>query len=1450
MDTNRPGSPLTFAVLVSFFLAALSLPAQQVDWADAPAPYPTTQAQNGARHAGSPGLFLGRNWDAENNGRPDPAALGDDKDNRDDEDGVVVPSSLFIGSTVNVFVLATNALGGLLNAWIDFNRDGDWADAGEQIVTDAAMVTGTNTFKITIPATAVMGETFARFRLSSMPGLSFSGPAPDGEVEDYRVSLMAPSVSGTNVTAHNANGQVWVVWNVEPAVLNNCVPTATPVLSNGVPTSIADCLPQTYAIYWSENPVTNTASAVLAGRLFAQEWSGAILRDNVKASFGAEPTGFRIPNGAGGYRVLGMNEGVFVHTVRSNFAGYYAVRPWGETNVPVEWRSGPVNAIFSPTDPPTCHLQASGTNQGYLVEWWTMWADGDTNLAAARPDFPIMENERRRGIPHNFSVTMPRSGLLPATPIPACIAFHSGDGQAKMWLPENNGFTSIGLAPVGELLIAVEDRFFSTKNGMVDAESITSTGYVPMFDPFFNHQISPVFASPPHMLPTTNDVIVPYPLYRLNWTLDWLYAHKNVDSNRVALVGHSGGSKGSLLWSHASPERFAAVGLYNPALGEFPVTDARYIGTREQNLPMLLTNHLGRLVRALDIHQFAASYSPRRDLPFTRIFLGKREENWVTDNNQDGRADPEVAYRQCDTLGLGAALFWDLRSHGMDTWTFVTLSNDIANPRKCFPNLTTNVSGAWSINDLWVPTLSTQYRRDDATNQIRHRADVSYPAFFNCALRGGHGDPGFVIYTNNSVFYDGFIDYDGLVTTTECRPPSTGDDRGTWGGYFDWETFVTDTPTNWAAVVFLVGPPSAFSNVEICPDPSRIVDVAIRRPQRFTPAPGALLNWELRRTDNNSLLQSGTTTVDSDGLVIVPNLTIFRDPQRARLEISLPAAPAVGKTVVITLNPDGFFSPARVEIFSGDIVEWHFANRADTIIPVNLNAAGQPDCINLKPYDPNDPNEFTGPMCRAASGIFTISPEELPYASEETTWRNPNISGVFIRPRWDDVNPAPGRFNWIEIDREIDQAVRNGKVFSIGFKAGVKGTPQWIFDSTKTDAVVTRLDFGFKQDGKPTWFGSPADPNYRKHYFDLLRAAAAHFRERNAAYRALAYIKPSGANLFTHENRLPNDTTQDLATWAGPGQYTPSALYEFYRQQEALLQAEFPEKDMDYALIQDGFPIINDFGEYLGQTNPPPQHPLPTGALQTETILNQGRRNFGQRFVVAHNGLKQKPAFCPGSGVHPITVSPGFSYVGSGCPNRWVLEQSELGQVTGFQTTNDLLTESDVDLALENAWDNSDAIYVELYERNAQQADAGVLPSGRTLAQWAELFHERRRAAFPDIPDPFPLTHVHRFRRSRVSGGFQELHFVNGRKCLSGDSMTYGTVVILADLSFTSITRDPDQAVRFTLNLARAGMLRVESSEDLVVWKEVQSQNAARGSVEFTDSSPPATARFYRAILE
>jgi len=132
-------------------------------------------------------LDVAGNIDAEPDGQPFPAGVGDDYDGNDDENGVLFLDPLTPGETVNVMVVASAP--GVLQGWVDFNGNTDWSDPGEQIFTDQALVAGSNLLSFLVPAGTPLGSTFARFRFSSAAGLTFFGGADDGEVEDYRVVI-------------------------------------------------------------------------------------------------------------------------------------------------------------------------------------------------------------------------------------------------------------------------------------------------------------------------------------------------------------------------------------------------------------------------------------------------------------------------------------------------------------------------------------------------------------------------------------------------------------------------------------------------------------------------------------------------------------------------------------------------------------------------------------------------------------------------------------------------------------------------------------------------------------------------------------------------------------------------------------------------------------------------------------------------------------------------------------------------------------------------------------------------------------------------------------------------------------------------------------------------------------------------------------------------------------
>jgi hypothetical protein len=168
-----------------------------LDYGDLPDTYGTTDASpsDGPVHTINPAIKLGAKVDSDPDGQPDSMAglmTGGDDNNTggyneggagDDEDGIVFESPMVPGNQACIRVTAMNMFqpNAVLQMWIDFNGDGDVADAGEAVTTGSfngpgggAIVPsgGLNNAQLcfTVPATATFtgGNAFARFRISPM----------------------------------------------------------------------------------------------------------------------------------------------------------------------------------------------------------------------------------------------------------------------------------------------------------------------------------------------------------------------------------------------------------------------------------------------------------------------------------------------------------------------------------------------------------------------------------------------------------------------------------------------------------------------------------------------------------------------------------------------------------------------------------------------------------------------------------------------------------------------------------------------------------------------------------------------------------------------------------------------------------------------------------------------------------------------------------------------------------------------------------------------------------------------------------------------------------------------------------------------------------------------------------------------------------------------------------
>ncbi|MBC8535831.1 DUF7507 domain-containing protein [Feifania hominis] len=188
--------------------------AVNVDYGDAPdtgsgngqGNYNTLLANNGPRHELINALYLGTQVTADPDAHQNATATGDDLTLGIPDDGLTLPLTpvSLSATSYSLPVTVTNQTGVPANlyGWIDFNKNGLFEPDEAAPVVSVPSATGTQTAVLTfaIPAgTLSPGDTFLRLRLTtdSLSGATgiqdgrSVGPASDGEVEDYLITLAA-----------------------------------------------------------------------------------------------------------------------------------------------------------------------------------------------------------------------------------------------------------------------------------------------------------------------------------------------------------------------------------------------------------------------------------------------------------------------------------------------------------------------------------------------------------------------------------------------------------------------------------------------------------------------------------------------------------------------------------------------------------------------------------------------------------------------------------------------------------------------------------------------------------------------------------------------------------------------------------------------------------------------------------------------------------------------------------------------------------------------------------------------------------------------------------------------------------------------------------------------------------------------------------------------------------
>ena len=180
------------------------------DYGDAAGTFPVTLADNGARHDTS-GPRLGSNRDGDLDGQ----ASGDSAGDGADDDGVTFYEIGVDATEAFVSVNLQNATEAKVDAWVDFDGSGTWEN-DEKVLDNVAITDGDTLLSYNIGSDAVLGQAHARVRVSTAGGLSTTGFATDGEVEDYQVSIVpTPEVSQVSLNSGNSSRNLLTELEIE-----------------------------------------------------------------------------------------------------------------------------------------------------------------------------------------------------------------------------------------------------------------------------------------------------------------------------------------------------------------------------------------------------------------------------------------------------------------------------------------------------------------------------------------------------------------------------------------------------------------------------------------------------------------------------------------------------------------------------------------------------------------------------------------------------------------------------------------------------------------------------------------------------------------------------------------------------------------------------------------------------------------------------------------------------------------------------------------------------------------------------------------------------------------------------------------------------------------------------------------------------------------------------------
>jgi pimeloyl-ACP methyl ester carboxylesterase len=352
-----------------------------------------------------------------------------------------------------------------------------------------------------------------------------------------------------------------------------------------------------------------------------------------------------------------------------------------------------------------------------------------------------------------------------------------------------------------------------------------------------------------NLVPTCGKVY-DYTFRRVEYVLEWIRRDFPVDTTRVYAMGNSMGAIGAAFASMRRPDLIAGAMLI------LPLFDFSFVDDPDPNSAFRIGGQQ-RVTCDRLWGEVSTGLLTERNVPVFHELNG----NWLVGQHAGTFVSPMIAFNGRNDTTVGWA---------EKTIFYATMQSENAGGCFFFDDRTHMTT----LTSAWLPLQDFQYL-------YRFRTNLSFPAFSHCTADNNPGD----------------------------GHAASGDSVGTINGFMDWDyQNVVDSPTKWSVKLSLRDLAGQF-NTYLAPE-SLMVDVTPRRTQAFFPGSGQPVNYTVKRISNGATVASGQVFINSDGIVTVPAVSVYRTGG-SELTIEYLGSTGVGRPEVLDLAIRGLPNPVR-----------------------------------------------------------------------------------------------------------------------------------------------------------------------------------------------------------------------------------------------------------------------------------------------------------------------------------------------------------------------------------------------------------------------------------------------------------------------------------------------------------------------------------------------------------